>query len=120
MRILIHWIVSALAILVTAYLLPGVAIDGFTAALIVAIVLGLINAVLRPLLMFLTLPINILTLGLFVFVINGLLVMLAASIVPGFAVDGLLSGILFAIIVAIVHAVLGMFEGDKKEPSASV
>lgn len=119
MKILIHWIVSALAIIVAAYLLPGVEVDGLTAALIVAVVLGAVNAFLRPLFVLLTLPITILSLGLFVLVINGALVMLAASIVPGFAVASLWYGILFAIVLAIVSAVLEMFEG-KKEPTATV
>lgn len=118
MKILLHWIVSAIAIILSAYLLPGVTINGFAAALIVAVVLGLINAVLRPLFVLLTLPITILTLGLFVFVINGLLVMLAASIIPGFTVDNLWYGILFAIVLAVVSWILEMFE-TKKEPNVT-
>lgn len=113
MKTIIHWIVSSLAILISAYVLPGVHVEGFLVALVLAVILGIINAFLRPLLIILTLPITILSLGLFVFVINGLLVMLAASIVPGFVVDSLLSGILFAIVLAIVSAVLGMFEDEK-------
>jgi putative membrane protein len=113
MKIIIHWLVSALAILISAYVLPGVTVDGFVAALVLAVILGAINAFLRPLFVILTFPITILTFGLFVFVINGLLVMLAASIVPGFEVAGLGSGILFAIVLAIVSAVLGMFETEK-------
>src|SRR3989338_987419 len=109
MKIFIHWLVSALAILISAYVLPGVHVDGLVAALVLAVILGIINALLRPLLIILTLPITILSLGLFVFVINGLLVMLAASIVPGFAVDSLLSGILFAIVLALISAVLNSF-----------
>src|SRR3989344_6416607 len=102
MKIIIHWLVAAIAILISAYLLPGVNVDGLVAAMVLALILGIINAFLRPILVILTLPITILSLGLFVFVINGLLVMLAASIVPGFAVDSLLSGILFAIVLALV------------------
>ena len=116
MKIFIHWLVSAIAILISAYILPGVAVDGFVAALVVAVVLGIINAFLRPLLVLLTLPVTILSLGLFVFVINGLLVMLAASIVPGFVVEGLWSGILFGIVLALVSAVLHMF-GEKETAS---
>ena len=110
MNTIIHWAVSAIAILISAYVLPGVNVDGFIAALIVAVVLGVINVFLRPILVMLTLPISILTLGLFVLVINGLLVMLAASIVPGFVVDGFLSAFLFGIVLAVVSAVLQMFE----------
>ena len=112
MRIIIHWLVAAVAILITAYILPGVNIDGFVAALILAVVLGAINAFIRPLLVLLTLPISVLTLGLFVLVINGLLVMLAAFVVPGFAVTGFWSAFFFAIILAIISSVLETFEKD--------
>ena len=110
MKTLINWVVSALAILITAYLLPGVTLDGFVAALIVAVVLGAINAFVRPILVVLTLPITIMTLGLFVLVINALLVLLASSIVPGFAVAGFWWALAFGIVLAIVSAVLESFE----------
>ncbi|HTE49022.1 MAG TPA: phage holin family protein [Candidatus Paceibacterota bacterium] len=110
MKTIVHWIVSTLAILLTAYLLPGAHVDGIVAALILAVVLGVINAVLRPLLVLLTFPITILTLGLFVLVINGLLVMLASYIVPGFTVDSFWSALAFGIVLAIVSSVLHMFE----------
>src|SRR3989338_1857089 len=99
MKIIIHCVVSALAILVTAYVLPGVQVDGLTAALVLAVVLGAVNAFLRPLLILLTLPISIMTLGLFVLVINGLLVLLAASIVPGFMVDSFWWAFAFGIVL---------------------
>ena len=113
MNTIIHWVVSALAILISAYVLPGVHVDGFVAALIVAVVLGVVNVFLRPILVMLTLPISIMTLGLFVLVINGLLVMLAAYIVPGFAVDGFLSAFLFGIVLALVSAVLNSVKGKE-------
>ena len=113
MKIIIHWVVSALAILVTAYVLPGVQVDGLTAALVLAVVLGAVNAFLRPLLILLTLPISIMTLGLFVLVINGLLVLLAASIVPGFMVDSFWWAFLFGIVLAVVSYVLEMFEKEE-------
>jgi len=106
MGFLIQWVVSGLAILITAYLLPGVAIEGFLAALVTALVLGLINAVLRPILILLTLPLNILTLGLFTLVINALLIMLASTIVPGFAVQGFWWALLFGVVLAIVNFAL--------------
>ena len=112
MKLIIHWIVSALAILVAAYILPGVHVTGLVAALILAVVLGVINAVLRPLLIMLTLPITILTLGLFVLVINAALIMLAAYIVPGFTVDGFLWALVFGVVLAIVSSVLQMFEQE--------
>jgi len=90
--------------------LPGVTLDGFVAALIVAVVLGAINAFVRPILVVLTLPITIMTLGLFVLVINALLVLLASSIVPGFAVASFWWALAFGIVLAIVSAVLESFE----------
>lgn len=106
MGFLLQWLVSGLAIIITAYLLPGVAVAGFLAALVTALILGLINAILRPVLILLTLPLNILTLGLFTLVINALLVLLAAAIVPGFAVHGFWWALFFGIVLAIVNAAL--------------
>jgi putative membrane protein len=106
MSFLIQWVVSGAAIIITAYLLPGVAVEGFLAALVTALILGLINAVIRPILILLTLPLNILTLGLFTLVINALLIMLAATIVPGFAVQGFWWALLFGIVLAIVNFAL--------------
>jgi len=112
MKIFINWLVSAIAIIVTAYLLPGVTIGGFLSALILAVVLGIINAFIKPIILILTLPINVLTLGLFTFVVNALLIMLAANIVPGFGVSGFWSAMLFAIVLALVSWVLSKFDGD--------
>lgn len=110
MKILIHWFISALAILVTAYILPGVHVGGFMTALVLAVVLGIVNAVLRPILIFLTLPITLLTMGIFVLFINALLVMLAAYIVPGFTVVSFWWAFIFAIVLAIIDSALSMFE----------
>jgi putative membrane protein len=112
MKTLIHFVVSTIAILITAYILPGVHVSGLLAAFVLAVVLGAINLVLRPILIFLTLPITIFTLGLFVLVINGLLVMLASYIVPGFTVDSFWSAFLFGIVLAIVNWVLQIFEKE--------
>uniref|UniRef100_C6E896 Phage holin family protein n=1 Tax=Geobacter sp. (strain M21) TaxID=443144 RepID=C6E896_GEOSM len=108
MTLLIKWLVNALAIGITAYLLPGVAVSGFFAALVAALVLGLVNVLIRPLLLLLTLPINILTLGLFTLVINALMVMLAAAIVPGFSVRGFWWALLFGLVLAIVNYILNV------------
>ena len=88
MKILIKWLISALAILVSAYLLPGVHVSGFVAALVIAVVLGIINGLVRPVLVILTLPLTIITFGLFFVILNTLLLMLSAAIVPGFVLDG--------------------------------
>lgn len=107
MNFLLQWLVSGLAVLITAYLLPGVRVTGFFAALVTALILGLINAFIRPLLILLTLPLNILTLGLFILVINALLIMLAAAIVPGFSVQGFWWALLFGVVLAVIGTVLG-------------
>jgi putative membrane protein len=107
MRFLLQWLVSGLAIIITAYLLPGVRVSGFFAALVTALILGLINAFIRPVLILLTLPLNILTLGLFTLVINALLIMLAAAIVPGFSVQGFWWALLFGLVLAVISYALG-------------
>lgn len=106
MGILINWLVSGLAILATSYLLSGVHIEGFSTALIVAVVLGIVNAFLKPILVILTLPINILTLGLFTLVINAILVLLVSSLVPGFKVSGFLWALLFSLVLSVVNSIL--------------
>lgn len=108
MRLLIQWLINALAVGITAYLLPGVRISGFFAALVTALLLGLVNVFLRPLLLLLTLPLNILTLGLFTLVVNALLVLLVAAIVPGFSVRGFWWALLFGLVLAVVNYVLGI------------
>lgn len=109
MKILLNWIISAIAIAITAYILPGVAVSGFVTALVLAVVLGAINLLVRPVLLLLTLPINILTLGLFTLVVNALMVILAAKVVPNFSVDGFWWALLFGIVLSIVSAVLSRF-----------
>lgn len=106
MSILINWIVSALAILVASYILQGVHVDSFGVAFVVAVVLGIINAVIKPILIILTLPINILTLGLFTFIINGLIIILTAKLVPGFRVDGFWWALAFSIVLSIINSFL--------------
>ena len=106
MKILIHVLVSALAVYVTARLLPGVHLAGFGSAVIAAVVLGLVNGLVRPILFILTLPINIMTLGLFTLVIIGVCVELAAMIVPGFKVDGFLWALAFALVLSVVNSFL--------------
>ena len=97
-----RWIVNAAALLLVAYMYPGVHVTDFWAALIAAIVLGLVNAVIRPLLVILTLPATILTLGLFLFVINALMFWLVAEIVHGFAVDGFMAALIGSILYSVI------------------
>jgi putative membrane protein len=112
-RFIIHSLVVALALWVTAYILPGVHVASYQALAIAAIVLGLVNAVIRPVLTILTLPITILTLGLFYLVVNGLTFMLAAQLVPGFSVDGFWWSVLGALLVSIISSFVGGFAGDE-------
>jgi putative membrane protein len=107
MRFLINWFLYALAIGITAYILPGVYLDGVFAALVTAAILGLVNGILRPVLFIFTLPLTILTLGLFTFVLNALMVLLAASIVPGFAVAGFWWAVLFSLVLSVFVYVVG-------------
>ena len=97
MKLVLRLLFNAFFLLLAPYLISGVAVNSLYAALITAIVLGLINALIRPIILLLTLPINILTLGLFSLVVNGLLVMLAASFVKGFSVAGFLPAIFLSI-----------------------
>jgi putative membrane protein len=106
MGILINWLVSGLAILVSAYILPGVHVSSLAAALVTAVVLGVVNAFIKPILVILTLPITILTLGLFTLVINALLILLTAKLVPGFQVDGFLWAVIFSIVLSLINSFL--------------
>lgn len=110
MSILINWLVSALAVLAAGYLLPGVHIANFITALVVALVLGIINAFLKPILLILTLPINMLTLGLFTFVINAFLIILTSYLVPDFKVDGFLWALVFGIVLSVINSFLGQLK----------
>ena len=107
MRFLINWFLYALAIGITAYILPGVYLDGIFAALVTAAILGFANGVLRPVLFIFTLPLTILTLGLFTFVLNALMVLLTAAIVPGFDVAGFWWAVLFSLFLSVFIYLVG-------------
>ena len=102
LNLLLVWLINALALLALPYLVPSVQVDGFTTALVAALLLGLVNTLIRPLLVLLTLPVTVLTLGLFVFVINGLLFWFVASFVEGFRVAGFWSAFFGAIVYALI------------------
>lgn len=110
MKTIIHVLLSGLAVFVTARMLPGVKLDGFGTALVAAAALGLANAVLRPILIILTIPINIITLGLFTFVIIGGLVELVSFLVPGFHVANFWWALAFALVLWVVNSFLYNFE----------
>jgi len=102
MKLLLVWLINAVALVAVAYLLPGIEVSNFVTALIAALVLGLVNAVIRPILILLTLPVTLLTLGLFIFVINGLMFWLVGSFITGFVVSGLWWGIAGAVVYSIL------------------
>jgi putative membrane protein len=106
MRILLVWLVNTLALIAVAYLMPSITVSSFTAALVAALILGLVNAIIRPVLILLTLPVTIVTLGLFIFVINGLLFWFVGSFIQGFVVQGFWSGFFGAILFSIVSWIL--------------
>ena len=106
MIILLRWLISTIAILISAYLIKGVSVASFWTALWLAFFLGLVNITLKPLLLVLTLPINILTLGIFTFVINASLILLASSIIKGFEVNGFWTAVLFSIVLSVVSYLL--------------
>lgn len=110
MKIIIHLLLSALAVFITARLLPGVTLDGYVTALVVAVVLGVVNAVLRPILLLLTLPINILSLGLFTFVIIGGMVELVSYLVPGFRLASFWWALSFALVLWVINGFFHLIE----------
>jgi putative membrane protein len=99
---LLHWVVSAFALMITAYIVRGFEVKSFFTALIASVIIGFANAVIWPILIFLTLPINILTLGLFTFVVNGMVLKLCAAVMPGFQIKTWFAAIVGAIILSVV------------------
>ena len=108
MRLLLVWLINAVALLALPYLLSSITVDSFVTALIAALILGLVNTFIRPLLILLTLPVTLLTLGLFIFVINGLLFWWVGSFVDGFHVSGFWAGFFGAIVYSLISWLLSM------------
>src|SRR5882672_3832018 len=106
MRLLLVWRVNTVSLIAVAYLMPSFSVASFGAALVAALILGLVNAVIRPILIILTLPATILTLGLFIFVINGLLFWLVGSFIQGFFVAGFWAGVFGAIVYSLISWLL--------------
>jgi len=107
--LLIRWLMNALALFLLSRLIRGIEVDGILPALVASALLGLVNAVLRPLVILITLPINILTLGLFTFVINGALLYLVAGLVRGFSVSGFWPAFIAALFLSILSGLVTMF-----------
>ena len=109
MMTILKWLGYALAVMFIAWILPGISVENFFSAILVAIVLGLINVFIKPILLLITLPINFLTLGIFTLVLNALLLMLAGYVTPGFEVDGFWSAFFGALILSILSAGINNF-----------
>jgi putative membrane protein len=107
MKFLTQILISALSVLVTGYLMPGIKIDGFSTALVVAVVLALLNVFLKPVLVLLSIPATIFTLGLFLLVINAVIILIASKMVDGFHVSGFWSALFFSIVLSVINAILG-------------
>ena len=116
--LLLTWLMSAVAVSVSAWIVPGVTVESFGIALAVAAVLGVINAVVRPILVLLTLPITVVTLGLFLLVVNAACVGLAASLVDGFHVSGLFPAVVMVVVLTVISSVLGRVLGSDAPASA--
>ena len=111
--IFLRWLILTVAIIVTAYLSSGIHVSGFFSAFFAAAILGILNAFFRPLLLLLTLPLNILTLGLFTFVINAIMLMMASGVIPGFEVHGFWSAVFGSLLISIISWFLTSFIGKR-------
>lgn len=111
--LLIRWLILTLSILAAAYLLPGLDVSGFLSAFFAAAALGILNAFFRPILLLLTLPLNILTLGLFTFVINALMLMMASGVITGFHVRGFWSAVFGSLVISVISWLLTSLISDE-------
>jgi putative membrane protein len=115
MRFLARLVLNGLAIIIAAWLLPGIHITSPLSALLAGVILGFVNAIVRPVLFFLTLPLTLLTLGLFIFVLNAICFALTAWLVPGFSVDGFFSAVFGALLVSVVSWILNGLVVGRRE-----
>jgi putative membrane protein len=113
MKLIVRVLVTSILVLLISHFMKGVHVASFTTALFVAIVLGLLNIFVKPILVLFTLPITFFTLGLFLLVINGLIIILCSNIVGGFAVDSFFTALLFSIILSVSQSLANLFIGDK-------
>jgi putative membrane protein len=111
MNFLIRLLVTALAAMLTAYLLPGVTIRDFISALVLALVLAILNLLVKPILIILTLPATIFTLGLFLLVINAVIILLASKLVKGFSVDGFWWALIFSLVLTVISGIMNSIAG---------
>ena len=115
MILILRWILFTLAIMFVAWIVPGIEVASFPSALLVTIIMALINIFVKPLLLFITLPINILTLGIFTFVVNALMFMLAGYLSPGFEVEGFWAALLGSVVLSVLGVIINMIIKEDKE-----
>ncbi|MDX1915628.1 MAG: phage holin family protein [Methylophilus sp.] len=113
MKLLLSWVLNALALLAVAYIVPGIHVSGFVIALVAAVVIGLANILIKPILVILTLPVTIITLGLFIFVINGLLFWGVGHFLQGFEVSTFIAGVMGALAYSVISWILSAIVIDK-------
>lgn len=102
MHLLVHWLIATVAVLLTAYFVPGFKVSSFGAAMVAAVVIGFVNMIIWPVLAFLTLPLTILTLGLFLLVVNGISLKIAAALSPGFEINGFMPAVLGSLVLTFI------------------
>ena len=115
MKLLIRWLISAVSLLVVGYFVPGFRLSGFLAALLAAVIVGFVNATLGTVLKLLTLPLTVFTLGLFLIVVNAILLKMAAAVTPGFEISSWKAALIGALLLSIVSGLLNWLVGDKRE-----
>jgi len=104
--VILRWIANAIGLVVVAKLLPGIQLTGAWAVIVAALVLGIVNAIIRPVLLLISLPLNLVTLGLFTFVVNALMLELTAAVVPGFAVHGFWTAVVASLLLAVISSIV--------------
>ena len=115
MNILVKILLSSIAVIIASYLLPGVAVDSFMTAIIIAVILSVLNATVKPILIILTIPLTVFTLGLFLIVINALIVLMADSLISGFIVDNFWWALIFSVLLSLINALLTDLSKEKTQ-----
>jgi putative membrane protein len=114
MNLVVKILLSSVAVVIASYLIPGVYVDDFLTAIIIAVLLSILNVTIKPLLIIFTIPLTVFTLGLFLLVINAIIILIADSIVPGFVVDGFWWALLFSLVLSLLNALLSDLNKNQK------
>lgn len=114
MNILVKILLSSIGVVIASYLLPGVEVDQFTTAIIIAVLISLLNVTVKPLLIILTIPLTVFTLGLFLLVINAVIILIASSVVSGFVVDSFWWALIFSLVLSLINSLLTDVSKDQK------